>query len=108
MQHGCRTAAFDDTTVMMLLSSQLKNEAKHGEEFMVVITTSSYSYGIACIRCNERMIAPNWSEYVNEHHVRHSWSCESCGHQFERLDDVRGSASTKTRRKIPTLQLLVA
>ena len=31
------------------------------------------------------------------------WSCENCGHQFETLDDVQVSASTKTRRKIPTL-----
>jgi hypothetical protein len=28
-----------------------------------------------------RLIAPDWSEYVSEHHIhiRHSWSCESCG-----------------------------
>jgi primosomal protein N' len=70
---------------------------------MEVVSTDSYSYGIACVRCNYTMIAPNWSEYVTEHHVRHSWSCESCGHQFETLDDVRGSTSAKTRRKIPTL-----
>ena len=66
---------------------------------MVVVSTESYSYGIACVRCNYTLIAPNWSEYVSEHQVRHSWSCESCGHQF----DVQVSASTKTRRKIPTL-----
>ena len=70
---------------------------------MTVVSTESYSYGIACVRCNYTMIAPNWSEYVTEHHVRHSWSCENCGHQFETLDDVQVSASTKTRRKIPTL-----
>ena len=45
----------------------------------------------------------SYSEYVTEHHIRHSWSCESCGHQFETLHDVRGSACTNTRRKIPTL-----
>jgi hypothetical protein len=72
-------------------------------------TSDNYSsYGIACIRCNARLIAPNWSEFVSEFHVRHSWSCESCGHQFETLDDVQGSASTKARRTVPTLSLLVA
>ena len=70
---------------------------------MEVVSTDSYSHGIACVRCNYTLIAPNWSEYVNEHQVRHSWSCESCGRQFATLDDVRGDASTKTRRKIPTL-----
>jgi primosomal protein N' len=70
---------------------------------MVVISTGDHSYGIACIRCDERLIAPNWSEYVSKHQVRHSWFCESCGHQFETLADVPGSTSTKTRRKTPTL-----
>jgi transcription elongation factor Elf1 len=70
---------------------------------MVVISTGDHPYGIACIRCNERLIAPNWSEYVSKHQVRHSWSCESCGRQFETLADVPGSTSTKTRRKTPTL-----
>ena len=69
---------------------------------MEVVSTDSYSYGIACVRCNYTMIAPNWSEYVTEHHVRHSWSCESCGNQFETLDDVQGSTSAKTGRKIPS------
>ena len=66
------------------------------------------SYGIACVRCDDQLIAPNWSEFVSEFHVRHFWSCESCGRQFETLDDVRGSASTKARRKNPSLPLLVA
>jgi len=70
---------------------------------MEVVSIDSNSYGIACVRCNYTLIAPNWSEYVNEHHVRHSWFCENCGHQFETLDDVQGDASARTRRKIPTL-----
>jgi primosomal protein N' len=106
VQHVCRIAAFDENTDVMLLSPQLKNETKHGEECMAVISIDSYSYGIACVRCNFTLIAPDWSDYVNEHQVRHSWSCESCGHQFETLDDLRGDASLKTCRKIP--KLLVA
>jgi hypothetical protein len=51
---------------------------------MVVTSTNNYSpYGIACILWNDSLIAPNLSEYVSERHVRHSWSCESCDHQFE-------------------------
>ena len=54
---------------------------------MAVISTVSYSpYGIACIRCNDNLIAPDWSTYVSEYHVSHSWSCERCGHQFETSD----------------------
>jgi hypothetical protein len=44
------------------------------------------AYGIGCEECDTRLIAPIWSEYVSETHVRHSWSCESCGHQFETSD----------------------
>jgi hypothetical protein len=76
---------------------------------MVVISTNNYSpYGIACIRCNDRLIAPNWSEYVSKHHVRHSWSCDSCGYQFETSDRLRFTAPSKARRKVRPLPLLVA
>ena len=76
---------------------------------MVVTSTNNYSpYGIACIRCNDRLIAPNWSEYVSERHVRHSWSCESCGHQFETSDYLRLNATSNARRKARSLALLVA
>jgi hypothetical protein len=57
---------------------------------MVVTSTKNQSpYGIECIRCDDRLIAPNWSEYVSENHVRHFWSCDSCGHQFETSDRLR-------------------
>jgi hypothetical protein len=57
---------------------------------MAGISTESYSpYGIACIRCNDNLIAPDWSTYVSEYHVSHSWSCERCGHQFETSDYLR-------------------
>jgi len=36
-----------------------------------------------CPQCSEWLLAPEWSEYLNERCVRHTWSCESCGYQFE-------------------------
>jgi len=72
----------------------------------VVVSTKNHSpYGITCIRCNEGLIAPNWSKYVSERHIRHFWSCESCGHQFETSDDLGINAFTKTRQKVPPLSL---
>jgi len=57
---------------------------------MVGISAVSYSpYGIACIRCNDHLIAPVGSRYVSERHVSHSWSCECCGHRFETSDYLR-------------------
>lgn len=36
-----------------------------------------------CAQCAAQIIAPEWSEYLSERCVRHSWSCEMCGYQFE-------------------------
>jgi uncharacterized protein with PIN domain len=56
---------------------------------MVIITTNNESpYGTECIRCNDNLIAPDESQYVSERHVSHSWSCESCGHEFETSDHL--------------------
>ena len=36
-----------------------------------------------CQQCSESLLAPDWSEYVSERCVRHTWSCQACGYQFE-------------------------
>ena len=36
-----------------------------------------------CPHCSAHLIAPDWSEYVNERRVRHAWSCDVCGYDFE-------------------------
>jgi ribosomal protein L37AE/L43A len=36
-----------------------------------------------CPQCNAWLLAPEWSEYLHERCVRHTWSCEKCGYQFE-------------------------
>ena len=36
-----------------------------------------------CAQCGAMIIAPEWSEYLSERCVRHAWSCEKCGYQFE-------------------------
>jgi ribosomal protein L37AE/L43A len=36
-----------------------------------------------CPQCQAWLLAPDWSEYLNERCVRHAWSCESCGYEFE-------------------------
>ena len=69
---------------------------------MVVISTSNFpTYGIACILCNDSLIAPNLSEYVSERHVRHSWSCGSCDHQFETSEYLRFEAMSISPPLLP-------
>jgi hypothetical protein len=36
-----------------------------------------------CPQCSAWLLAPDWSEYLNERCVRHTWSCEACGYEFE-------------------------
>jgi hypothetical protein len=37
----------------------------------------------ACQQCGSWLLAPDWSEHISERCVRHTWSCEACGYQFE-------------------------
>jgi ribosomal protein L37AE/L43A len=36
-----------------------------------------------CPQCQAWLLAPTWSEHLNERCVRHIWSCETCGYEFE-------------------------
>jgi rubredoxin len=36
-----------------------------------------------CPQCRAWLLAPNWSEHLSERCVRHMWSCEACGYEFE-------------------------
>jgi C4-type Zn-finger protein len=36
-----------------------------------------------CQQCGAWLLAPDWSEYVSSRCVRHTWSCDDCGYQFE-------------------------
>jgi predicted RNA-binding Zn-ribbon protein involved in translation (DUF1610 family) len=45
--------------------------------------TLSPSHTMPCAQCGDVLIAPIWSEHVNERRVRHVWACEACGYEFE-------------------------
>ena len=36
-----------------------------------------------CPQCQAWLLAPTWSEHLNERCVRHTWSCDACGYEFE-------------------------
>ena len=38
---------------------------------------------VPCAQCGDRLLAPEWSEYLDERHVRHLLSCDHCGYEFE-------------------------
>ena len=37
----------------------------------------------SCPQCAGWLMAPDWSEHLSDRCVRHTWSCEACGYQFE-------------------------
>ena len=40
---------------------------------------------LPCAQCGTTLLAPEWSEYLDDRRIRHLWECESCGYQFETL-----------------------
>lgn len=41
-----------------------------------------------CDRCKTRLIAPEWSEAINERETVHIWSCPVCGNEFQTVDNL--------------------
>ena len=40
---------------------------------------------VPCAQCGEALLAPEWSEYFDDRRIRHFWSCDGCGYQFETM-----------------------
>ena len=40
-------------------------------------------FGNQCAQCRADIIAPVWSEHLSDYCIRHVWSCDACGYQFE-------------------------
>ena len=38
-----------------------------------------------CAQCGEPIHMASWSEYVDDHRIRHVWDCDECGYAFETL-----------------------
>ena len=43
---------------------------------------------MSCPQCAEILLAPDVSEYLGDGRVRHSWSCDGCGHEFKASIEV--------------------
>ena len=44
----------------------------------------------SCPRCGTFLVCPETSEFVQHGHVRHSWSCDSCGQEFQTTVEFAG------------------
>jgi hypothetical protein len=52
------------------------------------------TFGICCVRCDEKLIAPNRSEYHAGAHIRHLWHCPNCSARFESIEQIPVEAMT--------------
>ena len=46
---------------------------------MTTLSNRRPMFGMNCTQCEDLLIAPEWSEYEDERHVLHLWSCTNCG-----------------------------
>jgi len=60
-------------------------------------------YGMPCVQCGDPLIAPEWSEFEDEHHVLNLWTCTKCGCQFETKATVPSIAESVVRAFFPSL-----
>jgi transcription elongation factor Elf1 len=38
---------------------------------------------LECAQCGNALFLPEWSELLDERHVRHLWTCDTCDYRFE-------------------------
>lgn len=48
-----------------------------------------------CVRCGDAIIAPEWSEYVDEGHILNLWACPNCGCRFETTAEFSADVATE-------------
>ena len=58
------------------------------------------NFGINCVQCSNKLIAPERSEYRNERQVHHVWHCPKCSACFGSLFVF--PANSKSMRDIKT------
>jgi ribosomal protein L37AE/L43A len=60
-----------------------------------VAAIRNFEHETTCVKCGETLIAPEWSEYVNEGLVLNLWSCRNCGQRFETEAHIPAVAASK-------------
>ena len=40
---------------------------------------------VPCAQCGDMLLAPEWSEHLDDCRIRHLWCCTACDYQFEAL-----------------------
>ena len=60
-------------------------ESAAAENLPITVESLDVDSDAGVAQCFERIYAAEWSEYLDDCHVRHLWVCEACGYHFETL-----------------------
>ena len=64
---------------------------------------------VPCAQCGDTLFAPEWSEYLDDRHIRHLWSCDACGYEFEsEVCYPSPPRRRRSQRRIESSQIAVA
>jgi RNase P subunit RPR2 len=75
--------------ILLLCASAITKERVREGVVAISMRNKRSPYGMACPECNDLLIAPDSSEYVSKHEVRHFWRCDNCGNRSEIVGDPR-------------------
>jgi Zn ribbon nucleic-acid-binding protein len=73
---------------MNLLPFRAMPKRSQGDYMSTAVSNRRFSFGVNCVQCSNRLIAPESSEYWNERRVRHAWRCCECDSCFETVADT--------------------
>ena len=61
--------------------------------------------GKICAKCGYVLIAPEWSQYVDEQHIFNLWSCTNCRSSFSEVSALPSAAKStddsKSQKEVP-------
>jgi hypothetical protein len=62
--------------------------SKNEEGVMEIRSRNAHAFyrsrlAVPCAQCGVALTAPEWSEYLDDRRIRHLWSCQACGYEFE-------------------------
>ncbi len=57
-------------------------------------------FGMTCVQCDNKLIAPEWSEYRSKQQNRHHWRCWKCDFCFETVVDIESMEDPMTGDEI--------
>jgi hypothetical protein len=66
----------------------------------MMVSRRRSTFGMNCAQCDNELIAPEWSEYLNKQQIRHLWRCWKCDSCFETIVNAESMGDNAARDDI--------